>query len=53
MGMGIGNVGPAMCAVEFEYLWNVGLHNVRLTSFESRGVTVVRVCVEFLARGVV
>ena len=33
MGMGIGMLA-LQCAVEFEYLWNVGLHDVRLTSFQ-------------------
>ena len=35
MGMGIGMLA-LQCAVEFEYRWNVGLQNVRLTSFQSR-----------------
>ncbi len=33
MGMGIGMLA-LQCAAEFEYRWNVGLQNVRLTSFE-------------------
>jgi hypothetical protein len=37
MGMGIG-MFALQCAAEFEYGWNVGLQNVRLTSFECRGV---------------
>ena len=33
MGMGIGML-VLQCAAEFEYRWNVGLQNVRLTSFQ-------------------
>jgi hypothetical protein len=33
MGMGIG-MFALQCAAEFEYRWNVGLQNVRLTSFQ-------------------
>ena len=36
MGMGIGMLA-LQCAVEFEYRWNVRLHNVRLTSFQGAG----------------
>ena len=43
MGMGIGMLA-LQCAVEYEYRWNVGLHNVRLTSFQLMHVMQLQAC---------
>ena len=41
MGMGIGMLA-LQCAVELEYRWNVGLQNVRLTSFQCSPLVYAR-----------